>query len=224
VTLEPSAYDRYPQLVNRRISRSLRPRGLTAHFSARSAEVSPQSTGQTTVMDKRRQVSAIGGEACPRRTACRLSLNPFHPGYASRICNTWMALASCPARYGQQRSLRRILQVLSWAFARSPGARSFAWARLAAFWDSGLFFPMYGSSRGCCPGSPYRPGQPARRPPARPARPGSTARSCRAPSRAAPRTPRGCPRATVNDCQIKRLQTILCIIGSRTGRCRTLSP
>jgi hypothetical protein len=29
-----------------------------------------------------------------------------------------MALASCPARHGQQRSLRRICQVLSWALAR----------------------------------------------------------------------------------------------------------
>ena len=35
-------------------------------------------------------------------------------------------------------------QFLSWAFARSPGALSFAWARLACFWDSGLFFPRYG--------------------------------------------------------------------------------
>jgi len=35
--------------------------------------------------------------------------------------------------------------VLSWAFARSPGERSFAWARLAAFRDSGLFFPLYGT-------------------------------------------------------------------------------
>ena len=55
-----------------------------------------------------------------------------------------MALASWPARQGQQRSLRRICQVLSWAFARSPGARSLAWARLASFWDSGLFLPLYG--------------------------------------------------------------------------------
>ena len=35
-------------------------------------------------------------------------------------------------------------QVLSWAFARSPGDRSFACALLACFWDSGLFFPLYG--------------------------------------------------------------------------------
>ena len=35
-------------------------------------------------------------------------------------------------------------QVLSWAFARSPGERSFAWARLASFCDSGLFLPRYG--------------------------------------------------------------------------------
>jgi hypothetical protein len=55
-----------------------------------------------------------------------------------------MALASWPARQGQQRSLRRIFQVLSWAFARSPGARSRAWARFASFWEAGLFFPMYG--------------------------------------------------------------------------------
>jgi hypothetical protein len=55
-----------------------------------------------------------------------------------------MALASCPARQGQQRSFRRIFHVLSWAFARSPGARSLAWARLASFCDSGLFFPRYG--------------------------------------------------------------------------------
>jgi hypothetical protein len=55
-----------------------------------------------------------------------------------------MALASCPARQGQQRSLRRIRQVLSWAFARSPGDRSLACALLASFWDCGLFFPLYG--------------------------------------------------------------------------------
>jgi hypothetical protein len=39
---------------------------------------------------------------------------PFSSAYAtSRICNTWMALASCPARQGQQRSFRRIRQDLS---------------------------------------------------------------------------------------------------------------
>ena len=38
----------------------------------------------------------------------------------------------------------RIFQVLSWAFALSPGARSFACALLACFWESGLFFPLYG--------------------------------------------------------------------------------
>ena len=56
-----------------------------------------------------------------------------------------MALASCPAFQGQQRSLRRMRQVLSWALARSPGLRSLAWARLAAFCDSGLFFPFRGA-------------------------------------------------------------------------------
>ena len=53
-------------------------------------------------------------------------------------------LPSWPARQGQQRSLRRMCQVLSWALARSPGERSFACALLAAFWDSGLFLPRYG--------------------------------------------------------------------------------
>ena len=48
-----------------------------------------------------------------------------HPAI-SRAWRTWMALAICPARQGQQRSLRRMSQVLSWALARSPGARSFA--------------------------------------------------------------------------------------------------
>jgi hypothetical protein len=47
----------------------------------------------------------------------------------------------------QQRSLRRMRQVLSWALARWPGPRSLAWARLAAFCEGGLFLPLYG--RGC---------------------------------------------------------------------------
>jgi hypothetical protein len=51
-----------------------------------------------------------------------------------------MALASCPARQGQQRRMR---EFFSWAFARSPGARSFAWARLAAFWEFRLPLSRY---------------------------------------------------------------------------------
>src|SRR5690348_824148 len=75
----------------------------------------------------------------------RQASEPFSSAYAtSRICNTWMALARCPARQGQQRSLRRMCQDLSWAFARSPGDRSCAWALLACFCDSGLFLPLYG--------------------------------------------------------------------------------
>ena len=49
------------------------------------------------------------------------------------------------ARQGQQRSLRRMCQFLSWAFARSPGARSAARARMAAISDSGLFLPFFGT-------------------------------------------------------------------------------
>jgi Reverse transcriptase (RNA-dependent DNA polymerase) len=70
-------------------------------------------------------------------------LNVFHPPI-SRVWRTCMALASCPAFHGQQRSLRRMRQVLSWALARSPGPRSLAWARLAAFCEAGLPRPLYG--------------------------------------------------------------------------------
>jgi hypothetical protein len=41
------------------------------------------------------------------------AVNLFHPAYAPWICNAWIALASRPARHGQQRSLRRILHVLN---------------------------------------------------------------------------------------------------------------
>jgi hypothetical protein len=34
----------------------------------------------------------------------RFAVSHFHPALVSRICNMWMALASCPARQGQQRS------------------------------------------------------------------------------------------------------------------------
>lgn len=50
-----------------------------------------------------------------------------------------MALASCPARQGRQRSLRKIRQVLSWALARPPGARSRVWARVGVLCAAGLF-------------------------------------------------------------------------------------
>jgi hypothetical protein len=59
-----------------------------------------------------------------------------------------MALQRWPALLGLQRSLRRIFQLFSWAFARSPGPRSLAWERLACFWDSGLFLPLYGVRTG----------------------------------------------------------------------------
>jgi hypothetical protein len=55
-----------------------------------------------------------------------------------------MALASYPARQGQQQSLRKMRQDLSWALARSPGTRSRACARLASFCDAGLFRPRQG--------------------------------------------------------------------------------
>jgi hypothetical protein len=50
-----------------------------------------------------------------------------------------MALASCLARQGQQRSFRRMRQVFSRAMARSPGEPSRAWTRLVSFWEAGLF-------------------------------------------------------------------------------------
>jgi hypothetical protein len=57
-----------------------------------------------------------------------------------------MALPSCPARQGQQRSLRRMRRVLSWALARSPGDRGWAYARLASFCEAGL--PLHPTSPG----------------------------------------------------------------------------
>ena len=47
-------------------------------------------------------------------------------------------------------------QDLSWALARSPGPRSRAWARLASFWEAGLFLPLYGV--GMCSSAPANPG------------------------------------------------------------------
>jgi hypothetical protein len=49
-----------------------------------------------------------------------------------------------PGAPGKQRSLRRMRKFLSWAFARSPGLRSLAWARLASFCETGLPRPLYG--------------------------------------------------------------------------------
>jgi hypothetical protein len=66
------------------------------------------------------------GAVCLRGARIEGQLSLFHLGYAAWISRAWMALASCPARQGQQRSLRRIRQFLSRAFALSPGARSFA--------------------------------------------------------------------------------------------------
>ena len=83
------------------------------------------------------KVSTLSGEP---RSVAGVAVSVFHPAI-SRVCRTWMALAIWPARQGQQRSLRKMAQVLSWALARSPGARSLAWAELAAFWEAGLFRP-----------------------------------------------------------------------------------
>jgi hypothetical protein len=65
--------------------------------------------------------------------------SPFKPG---RVRGASRLYGGAPK--GQQRSLRRIRQFLSCAFARSPGARSLACPRFACFCDSGLFFPRYG--------------------------------------------------------------------------------
>src|SRR5256885_2213094 len=86
-------------------------------------------------------VAAMVLDAAGSMQICPVSL--FHPSIL-RAWSTCMALASCPARQGQQRSLRRMRQLLSWALARSPGARSWAWARLAAFCEAGLFRLWYG--------------------------------------------------------------------------------
>ena len=87
-----------------------------------------------------------------------VSVSHFHPAFASRTCKTWMALASCPARDGRHRSLRRIRRVLSWAFALSPGVSGVSRAH---YWrpsvTAACSAPCTGSSRTHCPGSPCRP-------------------------------------------------------------------
>ena len=55
-----------------------------------------------------------------------------------------MALASWRAFQGQQRSLRRMCQVFSWALARSPGDRSWACA-VGGLLRGGLVSPPVGS-------------------------------------------------------------------------------
>jgi hypothetical protein len=92
----------------------------------------------------------------------RVSSLPIVPGLAKRLPDlrkqsepflTWLCLADLQyvdglgelaGAPGQQRSLRRMRQVLSWAFARLPGERNLACAWLAWFCDAGLFFPLYG--------------------------------------------------------------------------------
>ncbi len=54
-----------------------------------------------------------------------------------------MALTRWPALDGLYRNRYRMRQLLSWAFARSPGPRSRAWERLARFCIPGLFLPLY---------------------------------------------------------------------------------
>jgi hypothetical protein len=49
-----------------------------------------------------------------------------------------MAWANRPACHGQQRSLRKMRQDLSWALACSRGPRSRAWARVEAGVGGGL--------------------------------------------------------------------------------------
>jgi MFS family permease len=74
-----------------------------------------------------------------------ISVNPFHPLAACStrwFCSTAMALTRWPALVGLHRSLRRMRHDLSWALARSPGPRRWAWDRLACFCGSGLFLPL----------------------------------------------------------------------------------
>jgi hypothetical protein len=66
----------------------------------------------------------------------------------------WMALASCPARQGQQRSLRRIRQFLSLGVCPFAGGAELRVSPVASLCDSDLFFPGTGSSRAWFPGSP----------------------------------------------------------------------
>ncbi len=73
-----------------------------------------------------------------------------------------MALISRVAWCGRPRIRRRIFQLSSWTFARSPGPRSRAWAELTAFWfaDSlGRSSRSLARARRRCRTSTFRPAQ-----------------------------------------------------------------
>jgi hypothetical protein len=56
-----------------------------------------------------------------------------------------MALGIWPVRQGAAAEFAQDVPGFeSWALARSPGARSLAWAELAAFWEAGLPRPRCG--------------------------------------------------------------------------------
>jgi hypothetical protein len=86
--------------------------------------ISPSTSGRGTIID-----------LADRTTASELISSRLRLAELQNV----KGLGEFPGAPGQQRSLRRILHALSCAFARSPGARSFAWTRLAAFCGSGLF-------------------------------------------------------------------------------------
>ena len=106
------------------------------------------------VIAARRSARSAAANAAPSNVVQRLADHLESDLLITEPIPIWLGLVELqyvdglgefPARQGQQRSLRRILHVLSCAFARLPGARSFAWAWLASFCGSGLFLPLYGT-------------------------------------------------------------------------------
>jgi hypothetical protein len=124
---------------------SMRPRRASRRSSSASSSLSPSpcapTPGRSWGCAHRNHVqrSALDGFAGsrsapprPHSTSHAAHSEASRSAVSSRFWSAWMALTSRPTQLGQQRSLRRIRQVSSWASARSPGPRSRAWARLAA--------------------------------------------------------------------------------------------
>ncbi len=131
------------QTDNQEVCLTVRPRA-TARTSSLKAAAGPESI-----------CNAVNGGGYDRFMSCQpfeitarwtstghAAVSLFQRDAVSRSCRAWTALARRPARWGQQRSFRRMRQDLSWAFARSPGPRSLACARLASLCGSGLSRPL----------------------------------------------------------------------------------
>ena len=104
-----------------------------ARFDGRELETEPRLATATEKNTQTGNRGHYGSVTYRRATGHRASSRPSTWRQPAWI-RTRTALTSSVVRCGQQRILRRIFQVLSWAFARSPGPRRRACAVLTSRW------------------------------------------------------------------------------------------